>query len=632
VGSDPGAIVRYVAFALLAIVAPGAGVQRLLRVPVDPALVLPLGTAAAAGAWWVALVTGVPWVFFVLLAPLALGLLVPPGRVRLAVGPPLRPALPAMAVLVLVLAATQYPWNRLTDQGEFLLDPFLAFDTAFHAGLTHELTLGFPPHVPGVAGFPLGYHFGTDLVRAAALRWAAVHPYDSISRFDVTLWALGLVLALRAAAHGAGAGPRAVALVPWAVLATDFSFVFAANPQAHWWSDLLRGNVLISLAVSNPVVPAMSLALGALVALARHEAAPRERGWLVLAALQALAVPFFKVFLGAHLLLGLGLAMALGSRSRARGLAIVAAPCGLATALLVFGQGGQTLEVSLSPLDLVRITREGLGLAPKGELSLALWALLWLAASLGVRVLGLPQVVRSAREGPAAGQVLAWMALCAWPLGLLFRVSAPETLPGQKPFNDVYVLIEQGGLLLWIFTAMALARLTGAGLRSWAVLTVLGLLSFPSTVQFVWKKATAAPDPVPAGMVRAMDGLAAASRPGEVVMQRPGARYPPLPVVLIGRRVPYERFTPFLAQFAPAADLRRRHEMVFRFFRTADASEALGIARALEARYLCLYGPDRVRFETGDELIPLHEEAQARCYRLRSAGRPFHEEQAPLDR
>ncbi len=75
-----------------------------------------------------------------------------------------------------LLAATQYPWNRLDASGDFLLDPLVTFDSAFHVGLTHELVIGHPPQVPGVSGFPLGYHLGTDLVRAAALRWAGPTP------------------------------------------------------------------------------------------------------------------------------------------------------------------------------------------------------------------------------------------------------------------------------------------------------------------------------------------------------------------------------------------------------------------------------------------------------------------------
>jgi hypothetical protein len=113
-----------------------------------------------------------------------------------------------------------------------------------------------------------------------------------------------------------------------------------------------------------------------------------------------------------------------------------------------------------------------------------------------------------------------------------------------------------------------------------------------------------------------MDALRGASHPGEVVLQRPGGRYPPAPVILIGRRVPYERFTPYLTQFVPRADLLARHEAVFWFFQTSDREEALGLARSLGARYVALYGADRVRFPTEGVLEPIHEESEARVYRL----------------
>ena len=608
------------AFACAALVGPGAALQRLVAGAVDPALVLPIGFACCAGAAWLSLATGASWLFPLLIALCLATALLPARPWRLAAGPPVRGALAPLTVLLVLLALTQYPWNRHAPDGAFLLDPFVAFDTAFHVGLTRELTIGYPPQLPGVAGFPIGYHFGTDLVRAAALRWAGVDPYDAISRFDVTLGAAALLLALRAAARAAGAPPLAVALAGWTLLATDFSFAFTANPQAHWWADLLRGNILISLFLANPVVPALAIALGALVALRRYENA-EGRGWLALAAALGAAVPFFKVFLGAHLLLGLGVA-ALLRPSRWRGLAVAAVPCLLATAALAFGRGAETVVVRLAPLDLVAVTRDTLGLTPLAGAALVGWSLLWLLASLGLRILGLPSAVRALVHGPAVAGALAAMALAAWPLGLLFRVSAPAALPGQKVINDAAYIIEEGGPLLWIFAALALAELASAGRRRAAVLALAGVLALPSTAQFIVKKANLAPDPVPAGMVRAVEAVAAVSRPGDVVMQRPGARYPPLPVVLFGRRVPYERFTPYLTQFAPVEALERRHETVYRFFHTTDRGEAMAIARDLNARYLCLYGGDRVAFDTAGLLDPIDLRPEARCYGLPTAS-PF---------
>jgi hypothetical protein len=605
------AVSLYLVFSAAAIAGPGMAIQRLLRLPVDPALVIPLGLASAAGSYWLSLVAGAPWLFPAVVLALDLALLWP-APWRRAEGPALRGALGPMAAIALVLAATQYPWNRLSPGGEFLLDPLVPYDAAFHVGLARELTLGYPPQLPGVSGFPVGYHLGADLVRAAALRWAGIDPYDSISRLDVTLGAAALVLGLCAFGRRAGLGRTAVAILPWTLLATDLAFVFAPDPWLTWWPDLLRGNILISLCLANPVVPALALLLAALVALSRYEAG-EGRNWLVLAAALAFAVPFFKVFLGAHLVLGLAVAAALGPRGRAGGALAAALPCAVATALLVLGTGGRTVDVALAPLDLVRITRESLGLAPLGSAGLAGWAALWVLASLGLRVLGVPGALRALRAGPSPAAAAAAMALTAWPLGLLFRVSAPEMLPGQRVVNDAAYVIEQGGPLLWIFTVPVIVSLAAAH-RPWAVAAVCAALSLPGTAQFLARKVMEPPDPLPAPMVRAMAGLERSSRPGDVVLQRPGARYPPAPVILIGRRVPYERFTPYLTQFATREDLERRHETVFRFFRTTDASEALAIARGLDARFVCLYGPDRLRFDTAAVLEPVHEEAGARCF------------------
>jgi hypothetical protein len=606
------ATTRYAAFLLLALVGPGVALQRMAGVATDPALVLPLGFAFAAGVYWLSLVTGLPWLFPAAVL-LAAAMLLVRREERGASGPPLRGALAPAAAIVALLAATQYPWNRVAPSGEFLLDPLVPYDTAFHVGLVRELTLGYPPQVPGVSGFPLGYHLGTDLVRAAALRWAAVDPYDSVSRFDVTVFAVALLLAVRAAAARLGLSPTGVTLAGWTLLATDFSFAFAFNSQAHWWTDLLRGNLLLSLALANPVVPALALALGALVALSRA-AEGEGRGWWAVASALAVAVPFFKVFLGAHLALGLLVALV---RTRRREVALAAALVSMATFALAMGQGGRTVAVTLAPLDLVRISRESLGLASVDGARLAGFAVLWIAASLGLRLAGIPAAVRALRHRDVIGPALAAMALAAWPLGLLFRVSAPEMLEGQKAVNDAAYLVEQGGPLLWLFTAGTLARwLETRGAPRLATLAAIALLALPSTVQFAIKKATEPPDPLPAPMLRAMRALAADSRPGDVVLQRPGARYPPAPVILIGRRVPYERFTPWLTQFAPAPALEARHEVVFRFFHTTDAQEAIAIARSLGARYVALYGTDRLRFDSAGLLVPVHDEEGARVYRL----------------
>ena len=609
------ALFAWLVFLAATVAGPGLGLQRALRQPIEPALVLPLGTAFCAGAYWLSLVTA-PLLFPALVLAANLGWAWPAGPWRRADGPSLRGVALPFAAFVGLLALTQYAWNRLDPAGAFLLDALVPFDTAFHVGLSRELAFGYPPELPGVSGFPLGYHLGTDLVRAAALRWASVDPFDSISRFDVTLHGLALMLVLRATAARLGAGPKVVALAPWTLFATDFSFLFAHLPGAHWWADLLRGNVLLSLVLANPIVPALSLAMGGLIALSRYEAEADAR-LLGLAAALATAVPFFKVFLGAHLLLGVGVVILLRGRpfSRAIPLLLFCGPCALATAALVLGQGGQTVDVAFAPFDLARVTRSSLDLPPASGLGFVAWVAGWTVASLGLRLLGIGPAVNALRGGSTLAATLGTMALAAWPLGLLFRVSAPEVLPGQKFVNDAGYLLEQGGPILWLFTLVGLVG--WATRRRWPRLALATLvLALPATVQFTVKKARLPPDPLPAATVRAMWALQARSDPGDVVLQRPGARFPPAPVILIGRRVPYERFTPYLTQFAPRAALEERHLVVHRFFQTTDRDEAKAIARSLGARFLALYARDRVRFDTAFLLEPVYEEPEARVYRF----------------
>jgi hypothetical protein len=381
---------------------------------------------------------------------------------------------------------------------------------------------------------------------------------------------------------------------------------------------MLRGNALVALFMASPVVPGLAIALGALIALDRALSGEQGR-WAIVAAALAAAVPFFRVFLGAHLLLGLAVALLLGPRARVRTLLAVAAPCALATAALVLGRGGEPLDVGLSPLDPVHTTVAALGFDPLAPLALAIVTLAWIAASFGLRLIGIPEALRAIRSGAPAARAMAVMALAGWPLGLLFRVAPPATASGQKAFNDAYVLMEQAGPILWIFTAAVLGRWVARSARPALVLAGAAVLALPATAQFVLKKARLPYDPIPAPMVRAMAAVEANSRPGDVVLQRPGARYPPLPVVLAGRRVFYERFTAYSTQFAPAAELDRRHERIFRFFRTHDRAEAQAIADELGAVLVVLNGPDRVRFDPTGLLTPVYEEPQARVYRV--AGR-----------
>jgi hypothetical protein len=612
-------LLRETLFLLAVVVFPGLGLQRALRVRTDPALVLPLGILFGTAAYGLALVLGWFWLFplLVLLASGCLVVLPSPGG---APGPPLKGALAPIAVLVVVLAWTGYRTNRVGPGGGFVLDHTEAVDSAFHVGVAYELATAYPPQVPGLSGVPLHYHYGGDLLRGAAVRFAGVPAYDSLSRYELTLFPIALLLALRSLTATL-AGPRAVLLVSWSVLATDFSFLLPlVDREAKWWAQTLDSNLLPGLLLANASVPALALAAGSLLALRRYEQG--EGGaYLPLAAALALGVPFFKVFLGAQLLLGLCWALLLGGKRPA--LLALALPVGLAILALTWGQTGggvlvmpdpvlhQGLRLGTGdlPLGIVQSALDDLNLAPAAGARLAVAALLWVVLGLGLRGLGLVEAVSALVAGTGARTALAAMALSGIPLGLLVRI----TLKAQHGYDEAGYFVELAGALLFVFAAMAAERLPPRGP---GVLVLLGLLAFPASVEFVFRKGLPESEGVEAPVVHAMAALETASPRGAVVLERPHLPYPPPPMVFAGRRVAFTTYIPYLPQFAPESLVSERHAALKRFFETTDPQEAVAIARNLRATYLCLYPGDALNFDGTGVLGTLYTEKGMRVYRI----------------
>jgi hypothetical protein len=613
-GLTLAATLRYLAFVLLAVGVPGAALQRVAGVRIDPALVLPLGWACCAGVYWLALVAGFPWLLPAACIALLLALLLKRSGGWTS-GPSLRGALPPFAAVVLALALAEYGQNRLESDGSLSLDGVQPDDAAFHVGLAHELTLGYPPRVPGLSGETMSYHVGAALVRAAALRYAGVHPYDALSRFDNTLYALALILALRAAARALGLSGFAQALAGWAVLATDFSFLLAAGRGIEWWVGLFEGGTsLLSVFHANSLIPALAVGLGALVAVSRHEAG-EGRGFLALAVVLAGACAFFKVFLAAQLAAGLAAAFLLGERRRAVAPVLLASAS--TTALLALGPGGATMQIVFEPFRIVEDARADLGLGAAAGLTFGLWVAVWLLLGLGLRVAGLAAGLRALSSRRATPAALAVIALSGWVLGLFFRVSPVEAGQRERPFNEALYFFEQSGFVLWLFAAAALSRLRRRGLPAGALCAVAAALALPSTLQFVWQKTRTPPQRVSASAVRAMAALASASRPGDVVLVNPDRQRFPPPPLLIGRRVPYTRSIPFFNQFTPRPGRLAHYRDAAAFYSTGDAAEARRAADAVGARFACVFGVEELRFRKEELLEPIFEEAGAKVYRLR---------------
>ena len=402
------------------------------RVAVDPALVLPLGTAAAAGAYWLALVTGLALALPASSSWPARRRRRPPAGPLAAGGrPPLRGALARRwRPWSPLLALTQYPWNRVGPPRRVPARPARALRHRLprrpHARADPRLSAAGARASPG---FPLGYHLGP---RPRPRGRAALGRRRPL-RLDQRLRRDALRAGPRPALRAAGARRRGLARWPWRSPAgrcwppTSRS-CSPRNPQAHWWTDLLRGNLLLSLALANPVVPGAGPgARRAGRARRAHERA-RARAGSRSPPLLAAAVPFFKVFLGAHLLLGLGAgALSCGrERRRAPGCSWPL-PCAPGHGRPALGQGGADASSPLPRSTSCGITREtpgprAAGAAPRSRG----WAVALALAVPGPARARRARARRRSPAGPPPAAALAVMALAAWPLGLLFRVSAPR--------------------------------------------------------------------------------------------------------------------------------------------------------------------------------------------------------------
>jgi hypothetical protein len=535
-------------------------------------------------------------------------------------GPSLRGALPAIVVLIALLAATQYRANRVGADGGFLLDVGEHIDTAVHVGVTWELLAGYPPQVPGLAGVPMQYHVGSHLPRAAAARWARIHPYDALSRFDVTLWGVALVLALRAAAHALGLGAAAVRLAGFLPLAADLSFVPGLVLHSEHWAMKLGGNFLEAVFYANSISPAMAAVLVALVALKRARDG-EGGGWLVLAGVLGAGAAFLKAFTGAQLLLALGLAW-LARRSRT--LALVALPLACAVALLALGSigpsAGEGVRVAFLPFAPTNPARIAFGLPEVRGLALALSGAAWLVLSLGLRVVGVPGAWRALRGGDEPLSTLGALALVGWPIAFFTSITA------DPAYDESFYFLQASGLALWLLAA---APLAAAARRSRVTGAVVLFACLLPTAELVVRRAIREPERIPAPTVRAMAALRAASCPGDVVLTRPGVALVPPVVVLAGRRVPLANYIPYWRQFTTPEILATRESDVWAFFRAPSAAAAVEAARRLGARYVSFSGPPpptppaagepvpvRESLAASGALDPVHVEERAAVYRI----------------
>ncbi|GAA4203301.1 hypothetical protein GCM10022220_12160 [Actinocatenispora rupis] len=199
-GTPVGAIARYAAYWLLAVLLPGTLVYRALRgstgnLPEDLGYGAVTGLLCELVAWAIGTATGFQhllWVWPVAVA--AAFLAVPPMRRHWRIAEP-RPlplrwswGVAAACVGAIVWAAGEWAHTPLPPTTADYYP-----DLLYHLGLVHELTRTMPFQVPQVAGEVLRYHYLSDAHLASASLVTGVDPAVVLFR----LW-LGPVLVVSA--------------------------------------------------------------------------------------------------------------------------------------------------------------------------------------------------------------------------------------------------------------------------------------------------------------------------------------------------------------------------------------------------------------------------------------------------
>jgi hypothetical protein len=354
---------------------------------------------------------------------------------------------------------------------------------------------------------------------------------------------VALVQQLTGSVHAAFLTPLLV------LLGEDFSYL------VDWWrgtmgassGDYFRMPSVFGLYFSNPNLPALAAFGTAALGLSRALRGPSSgRVWLgVSAALLGLAGSY-KVFFGIQALTALAACVALGGRYRGRAVQLLA----LTLAALLLFQAPWLLShreekvIGIVPTFFTNwipsmIASLDLGAKPWladaanlfAQKRLSGWGLaqwlgialpLFVMGTLGVRLLGLPRIVRALRAPSASRPILvflAWFVVCGYALGLGLRVT-PFDYPDD--YNNSVWFVVESKLLSCVFVGVAL----GAWFRGWsprraawvAALQVLALAAPGTWNIFAKIGVSSAPVLATPDELRAAQYFAQQAAPGAVVL------------------------------------------------------------------------------------------------------------------
>jgi len=372
-----------------------------------------------------------------------------------------------LAVVVIYALADVFSYYdngvRTEDGG---LQANLYHDVRLHLAIVEEIRHTWPPQVPFLAGAPLRYHVGMDVLANVYLSTAPFEPMDLVDRFLPTVLFGLLVLGAYALGHRVlGSRLSAVWFAALVVFGDDF-FGIAKLWEPDLSATLYYLPTLYSIFLHNPNLHGLVVALAGLVASVRFLEAPSARTLAPTAVLFAGSM-LFKVFFAANILAALGIVGVfqwLRGRDR-RVLAAAAAVCAAMIPVLWLMRHG------------LQNGRNEFGIRALPGLAHPLW-FLWL--TLGMRWLALPALVRAFRRpaDPADPRpMLAVFVAAGTLMGLFVRVGTI----GQPWNNGIWFFVATK-YLVWLFVLETVGRIRPAFVRYGVLTLTLAVAVYPGVL------------------------------------------------------------------------------------------------------------------------------------------------------
>jgi hypothetical protein len=387
-------------------------------------------------------------------------------------------------------------------------------DGAMHASIANELTHTFPPRNPFLGDQPLVYHYAGELSAAVFCKFLGLPATAVCLRLMPTLFIVLAVLSFFSLIKRlTGSVPAALITPLLVLLGEDFSY-FAGlwkGSTSVWAAEYFSSPSVFGLYFANPNLPAIAAFGCSMVAFSHAFRGERPRpSWLAVTAVTLALAGSYKIFFAIQSLAALGLCFLI-CRGRQRwfagklllgtgaALVVLLAPMlsshahGKIVELVpTFFTGyisGALASLSLADTAWLRATATMFAQKRATVAGLAGWLFaalpLFVVGTLGVRLLGLPRLLRAlGARAPGAPLLpfLAWFVVVGYALGLGLRIT-PIDYPDD--YNTSVWFIVGSKLVSWIFVGIVLGNL----FRTWSPRTAsitaalqVVLLAAPGTV------------------------------------------------------------------------------------------------------------------------------------------------------